>query len=148
MAAGLAVRTIDRLRDDAAGYGRALRRALWTDAALDLLPGPYGWNDGGCGLLADALLSLVGDDGRLMAIVGNGTTIAQHFAVQVNLRHGDWYLDGSGATRFDTLLRRWERVEGIHGARLTPAANADGRQTPRDPAVSERIAQYIRDHVG
>ncbi len=141
----LAQRPNDQVREDAAGYGRALRRALWTDEALALLPGDYGWNDGGCLLLADAMCLLLGNDARLMAVVGNGTSLGQHFLVRVSLRHhDDWYLDGDGATRTATMLRRWEDVELIRGPRLVPAANAvRSPGTPRDAEVSERIARFV-----
>ncbi len=144
MKTALAVRPVDVVRADPARYGRMLRRALWTDEALALLPGDYGWNDGGCLLLADALCSLLGADARLIAVVGNGTLTGQHFAVQVSVRFENWYLDADGAARHDTLVRRWERVERVRGARLTPAANATlCPGTPRDAGVSERIARFV-----
>ncbi len=148
MVSGLAVRMVDLVRAGPVAFGRRLSRVLWTDEALALLPGAYGWNDGGCLLLADALHLLLGDDGRLMAIVGNGTLVGQHFVVHVGTRHDDWYLDADGAARHGTLRRRWEQVERVHGARVTPAANATVfHGTPRDREVSARIAVYIAEHM-
>ncbi len=149
MSAALAHRRVDLVRADAVVLGRAVRRALWTDEALALLPVGCGWNDGGCLLLADALCVLLGGDARLIAVVSGVDRVAQHYVVRLPPRHGPgWYLDADGAALYATLLRRWSEVERVRLPRLVPAANAVRHlDVPRDPQVSERIARWLRKQV-
>lgn len=128
-------------------FGRALHRAVWAPSVLALLPGggwDYGWNDGGCLLLSDALADLLGERVEQVAIVGNATMAGQHFLVRFTGSHlatATWYLDADGACGEAALLRRWER-EGVHTSRVTRISAVD-IEAPRDRAVSRRIARHL-----
>ena len=62
---------------------------------------PFGWLDGGCWMLAEALKRALGDDAHLM-IVGSQRADGEHV---VCLYRG-WYYDGNGIHRRDNLLKQ------------------------------------------
>lgn len=99
--------------------GRCLKVALWTNAALGLLP-DCGWNDGGCAILAQALQRL-GKVGDLTGVWQTGpwhgnfcNPALQHVVLQV----GPYYLDGDGVSTGKVLLDRWRQRERLQGAYL------------------------------
>ncbi|MEU1761252.1 hypothetical protein [Micromonospora sp. NPDC005652] len=131
------------LRRAPMAFGVALRGVLWTDEAMALLPGggrDYGWNDGGCLILSDALADLLGDAVEQVSIVGNGTLVGQHHLV----RFDGWYIDADGACPEDVLLRRWVCEENVHAPRVTRLAAVDVG-SPRDREASRRIMWHLVD---
>ncbi|MFG3710948.1 hypothetical protein [Micromonospora sp. NPDC047730] len=130
----------EMLRNNPRRFGYALRRALWTHEAMALLPGPYGWNDGGCLLLAEGLVELLGREARVRAVVRGGTLYAQHFVVQ----EGRWHLDADGACLEGTLLRRWEEQELVPSPRTAPLRAVDiSAGTPRSAEVSASVRDFL-----
>jgi hypothetical protein len=121
--------------------GAALHHAIWTDEAIDLLP-DAGWNDGGCGILANALVAWVGEDmAERWAVVSSGDGVAHHVVCRV----GDWYLDADGASTAPELLARWRPVFGSDGSRLLAIAlgSLDAARILHDEPLSRRLAALL-----
>lgn len=130
---------------DPRGYGRRLRRVLWSDDTLRMLPDDgqaYGWNDGGCLVLADALVSLFAPVAEIVPIMRYGSEYGDHYVTRV----GAWHLDGAGAQLGPTLLRRWEREE-LYGRCLAYWSRMDRvvihPGTDRDAELSARVAAHV-----
>lgn len=124
-------------------YAHQLRRELATTAAQSHLPGggvEYGWSDGGCLILADALVALLAPAAEVVPIVRAGTVVGDHYVTRV----GELYLDDSGGWSRATMLARWERVEvrGRWRAEWSTMAAVD-IYSPREPAASGRLAEYL-----
>ena len=124
-------------------FGRQLRRRLWSDGGLALLPGggEIAWNDGGCLLLADALARIL-TGAEHLAVTFDHSVLGQHFLVRV----GHWHLDADGACLAGSLRRRWERYEAPRGARVDVVPIAEAVISPAtcgDAVLSAGIASYL-----
>jgi hypothetical protein len=102
-------------RGSVAQLSRGLRSWLWTPANLALIGG-HGWNDGGCRILAEALICWLGLPEAAFAGVRDAAGVQHHVAVRV----GSKLIDGDGISDEATLLRRWRTREMVASAGLTP----------------------------
>jgi hypothetical protein len=134
---GEALRPTARLVADPDGFGARLHDIMWHPDTVAFCDGDYGWDDGGCLLLAEALMTVL-DGAQLWAIVANGTTVAEHYLV----RHGDWFVDAHGVQTAEQVLQSMQTavVQPI----LVPAAQATKHpDTPEDSGVSHQLAARI-----
>lgn len=131
------------LRADPQQFGAQISQALWSQEGLSLLgTDEYAWNDGGCLLLADGLRYLLGPQAELVALVGRGNRIGQHFLATVD----GWYLDSKGAFRAAELLRYWEETEYLARPQITPIELAHlTTDIPRDQVVSAQISVFLAE---
>lgn len=91
-------------------FSYKLKNALWSDAALALIP-DFGWNDGGCRSLMKAFILWFGAEYvRTYQIV---KTSEQFHSEHVFVRVGDWFLDGDGVSGFNEIKNRWLFEEGL-----------------------------------
>ena len=111
-----------------------------------------GWLDGGCQILADALMQWLGEGAELYYLVG-GTTFEQghehDWPEHALVRYGDLYLDGDGASSEGMLFDRWEQEEHMRGGWLAPGTEelrASGWEggIPSDDGVSYELAQRLQ----
>lgn len=133
---------------------RVIREVCASDEALGLLPDndlwddgewSYGWTDGGCLILAEALAPLL--DGHVWALVvpalclpDGGQPVGQHFVASVP--DAGWFVDGDGAGTAAELVEQWSGFRGR--VELVPFdACAVDPETPRDAYVSERLSKLI-----
>jgi hypothetical protein len=113
---------------------RALRAFLRHPSALRLLAEhglDCGWNDGGCRILADALVQWLGVPARHGAIASDYSPVAH-----VLVRWGPYALDADGLSPERALVRRWRDLELVPGARLvdpTPGELAGATEIPATP---------------
>lgn len=96
--------------------GARLYAALREDAAFQVLDADSelvgsDWGQGGCAVLASALVEVLGPAAQLHAVVHDGHV--QHYVV---LYEG-FVLDGDGASTRATFRRRWNRYYGAQWAR-------------------------------
>jgi hypothetical protein len=107
-----------------------------------------GWLDGGCQILADALVQWLGEGAESYYLVA-GSNGVRDFPEHALVRYGDVYLDGDGASSEGVLLARWEQEEHIEGGWLTLATD-ELRGTgweggiPSDDGVSYELAQRLK----
>ncbi|MCR6108650.1 hypothetical protein HXA32_20475 [Salipaludibacillus agaradhaerens] len=87
-----------------------LKRVLWSEEALSLLPG-CGWNDGGCRSLMKAFIIWLGPDhARSYQIVKDSEQgCSEHAFIRIGL----WFLDGDGVSGLDQMFYRWRFEEGL-----------------------------------
>lgn len=102
-----------------------LKRVLWSDEALALLP-ECGWNDGGCRSLMKAFSLWFGrDELRTYQIVKiEEQKHSEHAFVQV----GNWFLDGDGVSGLYKMEHRWlfeERLPGVIIREFDPDTEPD-----------------------
>lgn len=87
-----------------------LKRVLWSNDALSLLPG-CGWNDGGCRSLMRAFRIWLGPDNvRTYQIVKKPE---QLHSEHVFIRIGDRFLDGDGVSGSYQMEYRWRFEERL-----------------------------------
>lgn len=96
-------------------FSRKLNRFLFSSKNMSLLPG-YGWNDGGCWTLAQAMHLWSGGKAELKAVYSyitkNGRPIMQHVVVQVP--GTELYLDADGIlTGRELLVTKMEEAERV-----------------------------------
>src|SRR5262249_26099869 len=109
---------------DARSTGRRLRATLW-DQALALLP-RFGWNDGGCVLLALAPSRLLaGHAHRRVAVIApeRGPWV-QHALIEVRLAGLPWYIDAGGAAMRHEVTSRHRVREGFQAPVIVGLADA------------------------
>lgn len=136
---------LTQLHADPRRFGGRLRRVLWAEETLRMLPDDgwaYGWFDGGCLVLADALTSLFSPMAEIVPITRSDHRTGEHYVTRV----GRWYLDGAGALPRSSMLRRWQREEvlGPWVACWSTMAEIDiSPGTPRDAELSATIAAFL-----
>lgn len=132
-------------------------------APLSLLPG-FGWFDGGCRILADALMHWITSAGAspTLLLVGrvlpDGGKIADHYGVQVGRFPVAWYLDGHGCHDFEKFIQNFQRYELAHSTRYTsifcvPATYVDwltdsNTDIPTDQNLSLQLSQLLSSRFG
>jgi hypothetical protein len=125
-----------------ARYLRRVRRALWSDEGVALLDAyPCGWNDGGCVILADALVLAIGGDAERLVLVD--LSGPQHAVCSAD----GWWIDGDGIARPERVLRRFERRERLRVTEVAPVADGLLGDCPVDPALSSRVAGYLVERL-
>jgi hypothetical protein len=131
---------------------RRMKSILWTDATLALLPG-YGWNDGGCAILALALLKYFGV-GQLVGVwSGRDWPLSGSVLEHVVLKVGNVYLDGEGVSTEAALLERWrvkERVKNLHlevMKRPQLIRVAEVEDIPIEPALIRKVALFLGQNI-
>lgn len=134
------------LRRDPDAAGQRLRGVIWTDEAVSLIGREYGWNDGGCLVLADALSELMPQQAHRMAIVMQGRgKVGQHFVVRVDTNRGPRYVDGDGVNTSQRLLARLRQFYGRMGEpQLVDIAESEiSAETVRDPRLSSSVCAWL-----
>ncbi|WP_433716986.1 hypothetical protein ACQP2U_42395 (plasmid) [Nocardia sp. CA-084685] len=123
--------------------GQTLSGLLWTDEALALLDG-YGWNDGGCVILARALSALLEPvPHELVAVISDkNPRFVQHALVSFEAGGKAWFLDANGTSTLDEVMRADERIIAPRIVRLAEAALDP--EIPQDQHSIERVAEYLR----
>lgn len=99
-------------------FGRNLHQWLYDEhGGWPLLKDEGTWTAGGCYPLMEALEKWIGSENveRVIVEISTAPGIPQHVALRV---HG-WVIDGDGASRESTFVRRWNR-ETMHGIKLVP----------------------------
>ena len=110
----------------------ALYHRLWFGAGGRLVTYlGYGWNDGGCLQLAQALVQVLGNGASIHLI-----RCRQHWWCHAVASQHGWYLDGDGIATPQQLLLRWENEEGHPSAWLSSFdATLVNDETPDDPLI-------------
>ena len=128
----------------AAALSRAFKVFIWEPAQFSLLAKAKvdgGWNDGGCAILAEAVMAwLVPHEKRYVVF---GRDAVQHALVRV----GDWYIDGDGLSRRSTILKRWRWTERVADAGLLPDPIAQltaGAGFPWNRRASSELARRLK----
>jgi hypothetical protein len=103
-------------------FSKKFKRFLFSNRQLDLLPG-YGWNDGGCWTLAQAIREWSGDSVPLYAVYSYlekaGRPIVQHLVVE--LPDQNLHLDADGIlTAYELLVDKMEDSEMVDDPYLAP----------------------------
>jgi hypothetical protein len=130
--------------------GQALRQLLRSDESYALLDGDpvlagTSWSEGGCGVLALALMRVLGDHATLYAIHSSDyPNIAQHFVVEYAGR----FLDNNGSSTRIQLLKRFRTCHGGRGqqslVRVTDMATAAATGRVRCPAgLVDKVVAYL-----
>ena len=132
-----------------------LREWLYREdnfALIDQATGS-GWLDGGCLILADALVEWLGEGAEPYFLIG-GTSGSDGRPVDwpehALVRYGDIYLDGDGESSEEALLKRWAEEEGIEEGWLAPStedlrkASLEGG-IPIDLDLSARLAGRLKE---
>jgi hypothetical protein len=126
---------------DILALSRRLHRFLWSPPIFARLA-PYGcgWNDGGCRILAEALVAWLGPAAAI-AFVCTADGEVEHVVALV----GPWVLDGDGISPRSSFLDLWGRREGIAAAHLAlfDAAVLEGSPIPADAALSRALAAAL-----
>ncbi len=114
---------------------------LYSEAACRWLPeGASSWCEGGCLVLAQALVAVVGGE---LAVVVDDRGLPQHVVVRIA---DDWYVDGDGVSTEETLVLRWRDVERVPGAmvdRFRPEAVAAADIPSAGVRETEAFARYL-----
>jgi hypothetical protein len=130
-------------------FGRALRRYLQSNRALELLPG-CGWMDGGCLILREALIFW--SEGTLHA----GASIRSRQS-RAYVDHGfAWLedsnrrilLDGDGVQDVAGMCRKLERLEGVRPSEILFTADGLVVGIPIDTAASRALADRLYHRFG
>jgi len=120
--------------------GQSLRTLLNTPTAHSLLAtfGQCGWTDGGCAILADALLTFLPGSMPVLVVSENG---AEHVAV----RWDGLIWDADGASMDRVMIKLWRTVEHIPSAVLEDGSveTMALRGAPRDPSVSGKLVLML-----
>lgn len=136
---------LERFQTQPHRFSRRLRKHLWRNDTLRMLPDDgyaYGWNDGGCLVLADALVLLLAPAAEIVPIVVDGSRVGDHYVTRV----GCWYIDAGGAAFGQDLLDRWERTELLGGQQAgwsTMEKVTIDPGTDRNAELSARIAAHL-----
>lgn len=109
-----------------------------------------GFFDGGCLLLADALVSWSGGEIKLAAIARSRFSgQVDHWMGELNVAGERLFLDANGLQTEAGLLSYWEREELREPVDLMPNPVFDeASEIPRDGHFSQRIAGEIEQALG
>lgn len=109
-----------------------------------------GFFDGGCLLLADAMVEWSGGDIKLAAIAR--TRFAgevDHWIGELELAGERFFLDANGIQTAEQLLSFWEAEELREPVMLMASPQFDeAREIPRDIAFSKRLATELLEALG
>jgi hypothetical protein len=122
-----------------------LREALYAPPAWNVLRDwRCGWTDGGCLVLAEALLELLpGARGRMLQRQPHEYPTDHAFVIL-----DGWCWDGHGLTRPGTFMRRWAREAGSrHVSVPLDAELMVVYGIRRDVARSARLAEILRGEL-
>lgn len=109
-----------------------------------------GFFDGGCLLLADALVEWSGGDIKLAAI-SRSRFYGQvdHWVGELNIAGERLFLDANGLQTEQSLLTYWHEEEVMEPVALIDQPVFDeAREIPRDRQFSAKIANEIGDSIG
>lgn len=70
-----------------------------------------GWIDGGCQILADALVEWLGEGAEPYYLMGGMYGAGEEWPEHAVVRYGSVYLDGDGASSEEELVARWAEEE-------------------------------------
>jgi hypothetical protein len=116
-------------------------KAVKTDEGYDIL-GRYGWLDGGCWELAQAVKDVY-PEARLIAVKQKGKNYVDHVAV----KWGPFVLDGSGVKSMPRFKQYWssDPVDGLGEIDVVPFDSQDviHDSPPCDPYKVKQIRSLI-----
>lgn len=121
---------------------RELRAALWSRQGMALLSeGECGWMDGGCVILADALVALLAPDALRITFISDSGP--EHCVCSF----AGWWMDASGIGHPWHMRRNWEVGERVQLRATLPLSDAELSGLWRDPATSQRVADFLDERL-
>lgn len=143
-------------------FQRRLREFLWEgEPGAYVQDLGYGWNDGGCYILAQGLFQWVtqeeppvaSDAVALFLIEGDqpdGSRCGQQVVVGVRVDNEWLYLDGDGVSTEGMLLRRWQTQEWVENGCVVPFDPTwpETAHICQHPEISAALARLLRQHFG
>ena len=126
-------------------FGNKLRRALMSNAAYQILGTEGTWASGGCLILANSLIMVLGlSPEDRYSIVDASNLGYELYTEHVVIASGNGFLDADGFSTELTLLQRWRQQEGLRDPQLLSFhLSTTSLEIPRDSEQSKRLASFL-----
>ncbi len=137
------------LESSSTTFGERLSQWLWAEEQFSIIDKfQCGWNDGGCNILADALIEYFGGAAERVAIFGSSDRGDRGQPQHVLVRVGGEYIDADGSQSARSLLDKMSELEGVENGVIRAYPEYTSDSIPTDKQASSELSQRIRAEFG